>query len=219
MAKDNCRKCEKECRVAGRKRGRRRMLNKRPESKLNKRPCPVPKQPDKFCDDKAGKNRGSRKLPKYPAPQIQSKPPQYSQKYKVRKILRRKYYDEIHAESVTRLSNRQAMVSGPTPPGTGVTAFAFFATLLKSTSPAVFPCSTEVPRSTTMAPFFIMEPLISPGIPVPEITMSAWRMSVAGFFVFRFIFITVARSPASQTRSGSPTRTPDPTRATRSPAI
>src|SRR3989344_8258076 len=208
------------------------MFNKGPESKLRKGPRPIPEQPYGLRDDNTGKNCGSCKLQEYLAPQVQRKPPEDSQKHEVRKIAHAKLNDEppsadkrkrkvqyllVHEESVTRFSNKQAMVSGPTPPGTGVIALALFATLLKSTSPVFFPCSTEVPRSMTTAPFFTIEPLRSFAVPVPEITISAWRVNNTGFFVCLLIFVTVAFSLESHVRRGSPTRRPEPMRATRFP--
>ena len=48
---------------------------------------------------------------------------------------------------LTTFSSKQAMVIGPTPPGTGVIAPAIFCTLSKSTSPTVLLLTLLVPTS------------------------------------------------------------------------
>jgi hypothetical protein len=52
----------------------------------------------------------------------------------------------------TRWVSSSALVSGPTPPGTGVIAEATSAAESKSTSPTILPSTTLMPTSTTTAP-------------------------------------------------------------------
>ena len=48
---------------------------------------------------------------------------------------------------------------GPTPPGTGVIAFATLETESKSTSPTMPESVLLIPTSMTMAPFYTQSPL------------------------------------------------------------
>src|SRR3989344_4731166 len=66
-----------------------------------------------------------------------------------------------------------AMTSGPTPPGTGVMRLAFLLALSKSTSPTTPPTPSLYPKSMTVLPTLIMSPVISPGLPTPDTTISA----------------------------------------------
>ena len=88
----------------------------------------------------------------------------------------------------TRWLNRRALVSGPTPPGTGVIADATWTADSKSTSPTSWSPTRLIPTSTTTAPGFNMAPVTSPTRPAATTTMSARR--------------TCARGPASA--SGRP---------------
>ena len=53
--------------------------------------------------------------------------------------------------------NKQAIVIGPTPPGTGVKAFAFFETSSKLTSPTMPLSVLFIPTSITIASFLTQE--------------------------------------------------------------
>ncbi len=65
----------------------------------------------------------------------------------------------------TRWVSNRALVSGPTPPGTGVIAEATARADSKSTSPTMWPSTTLIPTSTTTAPGRSMEPVTRPGTP------------------------------------------------------
>ena len=84
----------------------------------------------------------------------------------------------------TVLFNKQAIVIGPTPPGTGVTALATFDTSSKSTSPTKPASVLLIPTSITIAPFFTQSALTNLGIPTAAIIISALRHSVFKSFVF-----------------------------------
>src|SRR6516225_6728026 len=78
------------------------------------------------------------------------------------------------------LSNRQAIVIGPTPPGTGVIAPATLLADEKSTSPITRARPSGLgaglmPTSMTVAPGLIQSPLTIPGCPAAAITMLAPR--------------------------------------------
>ncbi len=83
------------------------------------------------------------------------------------------------------------MVIGPTPPGTGVIAFANFETSSKSTSPTIPSSVLFIPTSITMDPFLTQSPLTSFGIPTATTKMSAFRHSSFKFFVFEWAIVTV----------------------------
>ena len=78
-----------------------------------------------------------------------------------------------------RWVSRSALVSGPTPPGTGVMAEATSTADAKSTSPTMRPSTTLIPTSTTTAPGLSIAPVMRPGWPAATTTMSA-RRDVAG---------------------------------------
>ena len=69
------------------------------------------------------------------------------------------YLDWGFLKHSTVLFNRQAIVIGPTPPGTGVTALATLETSSKSTSPTRPESVLLIPTSITIAPFFTQSPL------------------------------------------------------------
>ena len=67
-------------------------------------------------------------------------------------------------------SKRAEMVSGPTPPTTGVMAVRSWRARTESaTSPTRWPSSLAVPASTMVAPGLIISLEISPGTPVAVI--------------------------------------------------
>ena len=80
--------------------------------------------------------------------------------------------------------SKQAIVIGPTPPGTGVIALATLETSSKSTSPTKPESVLLIPTSITIAPFFTQSPLTSFGMPTAAIIISALRHSALRFFVF-----------------------------------
>ena len=65
------------------------------------------------------------------------------------------------------------MVIGPTPPGTGVSAFAFFETSSKWTSPTIPLSVLFIPTSISIASFLTQSPLTSSGIPTAATIISA----------------------------------------------
>jgi hypothetical protein len=82
------------------------------------------------------------------------------------------------------LFNKQAIVIGPTPPGTGVIALATLETSSKSTSPTNPESVLLIPTSITIAPFFIQSPLTSFGFPTAATIISALLHSAFKSFVF-----------------------------------
>ena len=76
------------------------------------------------------------------------------------------------------------MVIGPTPPGTGVNAFAFFETSSKSTSPTIPLSVLLIPTSITIASFFTQSPFTSSGIPTAATIISASKHSAFRYLVF-----------------------------------
>ena len=104
-------------------------------------------------------------------------------------------------------SIRQAMVIGPTPPGTGVIAEAFGSTLAKSTSPQSFPVSgsLSMPTSMTATPSFTMSPVTNFGLPIATTRISAWRVISARSFVREWQMVTVAFRSSRSFETGSPT--------------
>lgn len=88
---------------------------------------------------------------------------------KVRKI---RFYLLDWLASMT-CSKRQEIVSGPTPPISGVMAVRSLRFLISgSRSPFMMPFSLAVPASTRVAPGFIRLFLIKPGTPVADIIIS-----------------------------------------------
>ena len=87
--------------------------------------------------------------------------------------------------------SKQAIVIGPTPPGTGVIALATLETSSKSTSPTKPESVLLIPTSITIASFFTQSPLTNLGIPTAAIIISALRHSVFRSFVFEWVIVTV----------------------------
>src|SRR5690625_539993 len=89
----------------------------------------------------------------------------------------------IWQQAVSVLTSRQAIVMGPTPPGTGVIAPATLEQLSNSQSPTirVLPSPRSgagtrlMPTSMTVAPGLIQSPLTSSGTPTATTTISALR--------------------------------------------
>ena len=73
--------------------------------------------------------------------------------------------------------NKQAIVIGPTPPGTGVKAFAFLETSSKSTSPTIPLSVLLIPTSITIVSFLTQSPLTISGIPTAATIISASKHS------------------------------------------
>ena len=63
--------------------------------------------------------------------------------------------------------SKQAIVIGPTPPGTGVKAFATFETSSKATSPTIPLSVLLIPTSITIASFLTQSAFTSSGIRFP----------------------------------------------------
>ena len=73
-----------------------------------------------------------------------------------------------------KLSNKHAIVIGPTPPGTGVIYPAISFTLLKSISPTNLPSLfLFVPTSITTLPFLTYSELIYSALPILDTSISA----------------------------------------------
>jgi len=87
--------------------------------------------------------------------------------------------------------NKQAIVIGPTPPGTGVRAFAFFETSSNATSPTIPLSVLLIPTSITIESFLTQSPLTSSGIPTAAIIISASKHSALRSFVFEWVMVTV----------------------------
>ena len=93
-------------------------------------------------------------------------------------------------KAIRVLRSKQAIVIGPTPPGTGVIDDAFNCPSEKFTSPTSFVFFSSlisillIPTSITIAPLFIQSPLINSGRPTAATKISAFLQSSARFFVF-----------------------------------
>ena len=79
---------------------------------------------------------------------------------------------------------RHAIVIGPTPPGTGVKAFATFETSSNATSPTIPFSVLFIPTSITIASYLTQSPLTSSGIPTAATIISPFRHSPFKSFVF-----------------------------------
>jgi len=73
---------------------------------------------------------------------------------------------------------------GPTPPGTGVNAFAFFETSSKSTSPTMPLSVLLIPTSITIEFFFTQSSFTNLATPTAAIRISAFKHSCFKSFVF-----------------------------------
>ena len=80
---------------------------------------------------------------------------------------------------------------GPTPPGTGVKAFAFLDTSSNATSPTIPLSVLFIPTSITIVFFLTQSPLISSGIPTAATIISAFKHSFFKSIVFECVIITV----------------------------
>jgi len=78
-----------------------------------------------------------------------------------------------------RLAKIRVEVSGPTPPGTGVSAAAFGATLSAATSPTTLPSTTLIPASMTTWPGWTCSPVTRPGRPAATNTTSHGAIAAA----------------------------------------
>ena len=111
------------------------------------------------------------------------------------------------------------MVSGPTPPGTGVMAEATPTAEAKSTSPTSRPSTTLMPTSTTTAPGLSIAPVTRPGWPAATTTMSARPTWPARSRVREWQTVTVASSLTSRNAAGMPTTADRPMTTASLPAI
>ena len=93
--------------------------------------------------------------------------------------------------AVTVFCRSIAMVIGPTPPGTGVSAPATSRTAL-STSPHSPLLVRWIPTSTTVAPGFTPSAPMSLGIPAATTSTSAWRHTAATSLLREWHTVTVA---------------------------
>ena len=79
--------------------------------------------------------------------------------------------------------NKHAIVIGPTPPGTGVRAFAFFETSSNATSPTIPLSVLFIPTSITIVSFLTQSPFTSSGIPTAATIISASKHSAFKSYV------------------------------------
>ena len=100
---------------------------------------------------------------------------------------------------------RQAMVIGPTPPGTGVIAPATWLAEPKSTSPEMPASVRLMPTSITHAPGFNQSPLTMFGRPTAATTISAPRTTSGKSRVRLWAMVTVQLSPSNSSAIGLPT--------------
>src|ERR1035441_1528156 len=144
--------------------------------------------------------------------------------------------------AATVLAISMAMVSGPTPPGTGVYAPPISATACRWTSPAstlprlsnTLILSAEwrkiraassrfsirlVPTSITVAPGLIYSPVIKAARPIAATKISPSRHTAAKSRVFEWQIVTVACSCNNRNATGFPTMSLRPTTTARFPAI
>src|SRR5881296_626820 len=113
------------------------------------------------------------------------------------------------AEATCRSSS--AVVTGPTPPGTGLSAPATSATA-GSTSPASPPSAVAlVPTSTTTAPPATNPRPTSPARPVATTSTSAVDVTAARSTVREWHTVTVASRASSSCATGLPTTAERPT--------
>ena len=109
------------------------------------------------------------------------------------------------------------MVTGPTPPGTGLSAPATTATA-GSTSPASPPSAVAlVPTSMTTAPGATYEGPINPARPAAATRTSAVEVTEARSTVREWHTVTVASRPISSCATGLPTTAERPTTTARRP--
>src|SRR3989339_312074 len=108
--------------------------------------------------------------------------------------------DYFNNEAFKVFFNKEIIVIGPTPPGTGVIYEHLGATSSKRTSPAslkpvfVSASTLVIPTSITTAPSFTISPLRKPGTPSAAIIISAF--SVCSFrFLVRLWHIVTVQSP------------------------
>ena len=87
--------------------------------------------------------------------------------------------------------SKQAIVIGPTPPGTGVSAFAFFETSSKCTSPTIPLSVLFIPTSMTIASFFTQSPRTSSGIPTAATIISASKHSAFKSLAVSYTHLTL----------------------------
>ncbi len=109
------------------------------------------------------------------------------------------------------------MVTGPTPPGTGLSAPAISATS-GETSPASPPSGKAlVPTSMTVAPTATCSRPISPARPAATTSTSAVAVTLARSLVREWQTVTVASRESSSCATGLPTTAERPTTTARRP--
>jgi hypothetical protein len=109
------------------------------------------------------------------------------------------------------------VVTGPTPPGTGLNPPATPATA-GSTSPAIPPSAVALmPTSITVAPTATYPGPINPGRPAATTRTSASRVTDARSTVREWHTVTVASRPISSCATGLPTTAERPTTTARRP--
>ena len=80
--------------------------------------------------------------------------------------------------------SKHAIVIGPTPPGTGVNAFATFETSSNATSPTIPFSVLLIPTSITIASFLTQSPFTNSGIPTAATIISPSKHSAFKSLVF-----------------------------------
>ena len=120
-------------------------------------------------------------------------------------------------QQATRVfTNKQAIVIGPTPPGTGVIAPATLEQLENSASPTsrllpLLPSTLLIPTSISVAPGLIQLPLTISALPTAATTISARPTTCSKFLVLECVMVTVQLSFNKSCAIGLPTMLERPT--------
>ena len=121
------------------------------------------------------------------------------------------------------LCSSMVIVSGPTPPGTGVMRPATWLTGAKSTSPTSPASVRLIPTSITVAPGLTMSAVTNFARPMATMRMSAWRVIEGRSRLRLWQTVTVASPPGPFCMSimaiGLPTISLRPTTTTCAPAV
>ena len=129
------------------------------------------------------------------------------------------YFLFLHA-AIARCFASTAVVTAPTPPGTGVAADAFSSRPSQRTSPQSFPfSSTLIPTSMRTAPSFKNDASSIFAFPAAATRISASWQTAFRFSVFVWQIVTVAFSFNISMDSGRPTTMLRPTITARFPVI
>lgn len=121
--------------------------------------------------------------------------------------------------AVTVFSSKQAIVIGPTPPGTGVIAPATDKTSSYATSPTSRLSGKRlIPTSITVAPGETQSPRTISARPTAATRMSARRHSAGKSRVLECAIVTVAFAASNNAAIGRPTIADRPSTTARAPS-